>query len=71
MKYVVVLLFLAGCSAAPQPAEEKKTEKLSSTVAGSVRVYTDPETKCEYLMLINPNGVAITPRLNVHSKIIC
>jgi predicted component of type VI protein secretion system len=71
MKYVVVLLFLAGCSAAPQSINANKTERLSLTVAGAVRIYTDPETKCQYLILAGTASSGFTPRLGADNKIIC
>jgi PBP1b-binding outer membrane lipoprotein LpoB len=73
MKYLILALFLAGCSAPNHTkSEDKSTRKLSTTVSGTYRVYTDPETKCEYLMYHNFSGSSsITPRIGSDGKIIC
>ncbi len=60
MKYgvLVTALLLVAC-AAPSPTSEQQTIYPTSNLGG-VMTYTDPETKCEYL--ITSSG-GITPRM--------
>ena len=60
MKYaILVAALLLGACAAPSTTLEQQTIYPTSNLGG-VMTYTDPETKCEYL--ITSSG-GITPRM--------
>lgn len=63
------LVALGACNASPEEIrrENEKTRaqnlEMKASITGyNIRVWTDPDTKREYV-IVNGNGVAITPRL--------
>jgi hypothetical protein len=66
---LISMVFLFGC-AEPVQNNSKVAQRISyQTVDGvTVRVWRDPETKCEYLVLYNNS---LTPRVDADGLPIC
>lgn len=59
-------LGLVGCAPANPYSIADEPDASPSPAAEGVRVWTDPKTGCEYLIINNGYGAAMTPRVYNH-----
>ena len=68
MKYLLAALVLTGCGAVETSPPTGPREGVIEYYTGIAFVYTDPDTKCQYLIF---NNGGASPRMDELGKQIC